>query len=48
MRGYWFTNWTSANHFIDYDDESYLTYLALIYGDYLGKKFKLIKRPDPV
>lgn len=45
---FWYSNWTSSNHFIDYDDESYLTYMALMYGDYLGKKYKLEKRADTV
>lgn len=44
---YW-TQWLSSTHFIDYDDESYLSYLALIYGEFLGKKYKLEKRPDIV
>lgn len=36
--------YTSASYFIDYDDESMLSYLALCYGDMLGKKYKLEKR----
>lgn len=44
---YWH-NWLNATHFIDYDDESYLSYLALMYGEFLGKKYKLEKRPDIV
>lgn len=47
-RGWWWTNYASANHFIDYNDESYLSYLSLMYGEYFGKKYKLEKRPDPV
>lgn len=34
----------SASFFIDYDDESMLSYLALCHGDMLGKKYKLEKR----
>ncbi len=34
----------SASYFIDYDDESMLSYLALCHGDILGKKYKLEKR----
>lgn len=44
---YWH-NWLNATHFIDYNDESYLSYLALMYGEFLGKKYKLEKRPDIV
>jgi hypothetical protein len=34
-----------SNYYIDYDDESMITYLALIYGNILGKKYRLEKRP---
>lgn len=44
--GIWHFRWTSAAHFIDYDDESTLSYLALMHGEVLGKKYKLEKRPD--
>lgn len=44
----WKHRYSSASYFIDYDDESTLSYLALLYGDMLGKKYKLEKRPDPV
>ena len=44
----WRYRFSNASHFIDYDDESVLSYLALIYGDMLGKRYKLEKRPDPV
>jgi len=44
----WRFRYTSSTHFIDYDDESTLSYLALMHGDYLGKRYKLEKRPDPV
>ena len=46
--GIWYFRWTSAAHFIDYDDESTLSYLALMHGDILGKKYKLEKRPDNI
>jgi hypothetical protein len=46
--GPWYVRWTSAMHFIDYDDESTLSYLALTYGELLGKKYKLEKRPDTI
>lgn len=45
-RSIWHFRWTSAAHFIDYDDESTLSYLAIMYGEVLGKKYKLEKRPD--
>jgi hypothetical protein len=41
----WKSRWLSAGYSIDYDDESMLSYIALMYGDLLGKKFKLEKRP---
>ena len=44
----WKQRYSSASYFIDYDDESTLSYLALMYGDMLGKKYKLEKRADPV
>jgi hypothetical protein len=43
----WRYRFSSATHFIDYDDESVLSYLALMHGDMLGKRYKLEKRPDP-
>lgn len=46
--GIWHFRWTSAAHFIDYDDESTLSYLALMHGEVLGKKYKLEKRPDTI
>lgn len=46
--GIWHFRWTSAAHFIDYDDESTLSYLALMHGEVLGKKYKLEKRPDSI
>lgn len=44
----WRYRYTSATHFIDYDDESTLSYLALMHGDYLGKRYKLEKRPEAI
>lgn len=44
----WKQRYSSASYFIDYDDESTLSYLALMYGEMLGKKYKLEKRADPV
>lgn len=46
--GIWHFRWTSSAHYIDYDDESTLSYLAIMHGNVLGKKYKLEKRPDPV
>lgn len=42
----WRSQWSSSSHFIDYDNESTLSYLALMYGEMLGKKYKLEKRPE--
>jgi len=44
----WRYRFSNANHFIDYDDESVLSYLALLHGDMLGKRYKLEKRPEEV
>jgi hypothetical protein len=44
----WRYRFSNANHFIDYDDESTLSYLALMHGDMLGKRYKLEKRPEEV
>jgi len=44
----WRYRFSNASHFIDYDDESVLSYLALMHGDMLVKRYKLEKRPDPV
>jgi hypothetical protein len=46
--GIWYFRWSSSAHFIDYDDESTLSYLALMHGEMLGKKYKLEKRPDNI
>ena len=44
----WKYSRTDVNHSIDYDNESTLSYLVLMYGHMLGKRYKLEKRPDPV
>ena len=44
----WRYRHTNATHFIDYDDESTLSYLALMHGEYLGKRYKLEKRPETI
>lgn len=44
----WKYRFSSSTHFIDYDNESVLSYLAILHGDMLGKRYKLEKRPDPV
>lgn len=41
----WHFRYLSGTFFIDYDDDSVLSYLSLMYGEILGKKFKLEKRP---
>ena len=44
----WSYQYTSGTHSIDYDNESTLSYLVLMYGHMLGKRYKLEKRPIPV
>lgn len=44
----WRYRFCSSSYSINYNDESTLSYLALMHGDFLGKKYKLEKRPDPV
>jgi len=44
----WRYRYTNCNHFIDYDDESTLSYLALMHGEFLGKRYKLEKRPEAI
>ena len=44
----WSYRYTSGTHSIDYDNESTLSYLILMYGHMLGKRYKLEKRPEPV
>lgn len=44
----WRSRFLSSAYFIEYDDESTLSYLALIYPDILGRRYKLEKRPDPI
>ena len=44
----WRYRFTNCNHFIDYDEETLLSYLALMHGEYLGKRYKLEKRPEAI
>ena len=44
----WYINYLSSNYFIDYNEESYLSYFALMHGEILGKKYKLEKRAEVV
>jgi hypothetical protein len=44
----WRYRYTNPSHFIDYDDESTLSYLTLMHGEIFGKRYKLEKRPEPV
>lgn len=41
---HWRHKYTSASHFVDYDDENILSYLLLLHGNIFGKKYKLEKR----
>lgn len=43
----WKNRYCSSSYFIDYNDESFLTYLAICHGELLGKKYKLEKRELP-
>jgi hypothetical protein len=40
----WKYRYTFASHFVDYDDESMLTYLLIVHSNVFGKKYKLEKR----
>jgi hypothetical protein len=42
----WRYRYCSSSYFINYDDESTLSYLALMHGEMLGKRYKLEKRPE--
>ena len=44
----WYHNYLSPNYFIDYNEESYLSYFSLLHGEFLGKKYKLEKRTESV
>jgi len=43
----WRTGWLSSNYYIDYDSESDLTYLLLMFDNIFGRYYKLEKRSDP-
>lgn len=45
---YWRYQFTKSSYFIDYDEESTLSYLSLMYDGILGKKYKLEKRIEPI
>jgi hypothetical protein len=44
----WRVGFSSSSYFMDYDDESTLSYLALMHDGMLGKRYKLEKRPVTV
>jgi hypothetical protein len=44
----WRYRFCSSSYYIDYNDDSMLSYLALMHDNMLGKRYKLEKRPDPV
>lgn len=44
----WKHRYCSSAYSIDYDDESTLSYLALVHGELIGKKYKLEKRPEAI
>lgn len=47
-RSNWRTQWISSVLSIDYDDENMLSYLMLMYGNLIGKRYKLEKRPEDI
>lgn len=42
----WRKRFLSSSYCIEYNDESTLSYLALMHGEILGRKYKLEKRPE--
>ena len=40
--------YTNPGHYIDYDTESTISYLLLLFDNLLGKQYKLEKRPEQV
>ena len=42
----WRIQYLSSHFFVDYDDESMLSYLSLFFGTLIGKKYKLEKQAD--
>lgn len=42
----WRWQWTSQSHFIDYDEETSLSYMGLMFPEILGKTYKLEKKQD--
>lgn len=47
-RTLWKFRYSYGSHFIDFDDESMITYLGLCFGDLIGKKYKLEKREQTI
>ena len=41
----WKYRYLSSSYFVDYDQESTISYLALMHGEVLGRRYKLEKRP---
>jgi hypothetical protein len=41
----WRYRYFSSSYFVDYDQESTISYLALMHNEMLGKRYKLEKRP---
>lgn len=42
----WRQNWCSSTFSMDYDDDSTLSYMMLMYGEFIGKRYKLEKHPE--
>jgi hypothetical protein len=45
-QSHWRYRYCSSSYSINYNDESTLSYIALMHGDMLGKRYKLEKRPE--
>lgn len=54
QRRFWFdevlarrpTLYLSGSYYIDYNDEARLSYMSLVFGEMIGKHYKLEKRPE--
>jgi hypothetical protein len=46
-RPYWSRSWMSSAWYVDFDEDSYLSYLHLMFNEAFGKSYTLEKRPEP-
>ena len=42
----WYSNYSSSNYYIEYNDESTHSLIGIMFGDMIKRRFKLEKRPD--